>query len=277
MYEGGMKIGIFDSGLGGLSVLQHIAALLPQYSYMYLGDNARAPYGDRSQDVIYEFTRQGVDFLFKNDCAIALLACNTASTGALRRLQQEWLPAHYPGRTVLGIIIPIVETLATLPLGSVVGIIGTRATIDSNVYAIECQKRTVNDMRLVQKACPLLVPLIEEGWAKTIVARKTLRKYLAPIKAVKPAALVLACTHYALMSEAIRHAMGMRVRIIEAGPIVATSLRAYLDLHEEIARTLDRGGARVYCTTDCHSRAKEQATRFWRKPLILDSVRIEGL
>lgn len=270
-----MNIGIFDSGFGGLSVLKHITSLLPQYSYVYLGDNARAPYGDRSQDVIYEYTKQGVEFLFKRDCAIVLLACNTASTLALRRLQQEWLTQHYPDRKILGVIIPIVETLAQLPQGNTVGIIGTRATIHSDVYAVECAKRASNNLKLIQRACPLLVPLIEEGWEKTIVARKVLKKYLAPFRLSKSHALVLACTHYALMLKTIQRIMG-RTRVIEAGPIVARSFQAYLKRHSDLADRLATNSSRIFYTTDHQPRAQELAARFWRESIVLNSVRIEG-
>lgn len=270
-----MNIGIFDSGLGGLSVMKHIASLMPQYSYIYLGDNARAPYGDRSQDVIYEYTKQGVEFLFKRDCAIVLLACNTASTLALRRLQQEWLTRQYPDRRILGVIIPIVETLGELPRGSTVGIIGTRATVDSNVYAIECARRVSNDLKLVQRACPLLVPLIEEGWEKTMIARKVLKKYLAPFRLSKPHVLVLACTHYALMLKTIRHIMG-RTRVIEAGPIVARSFQTYLKRHSELAQRLATNNSQIFYTTDRLPRTQALAARFWRGSITLDSVRIEG-
>lgn len=272
-----MKIGVFDSGFGGLSVLHYILSDLPQYSYIYLGDNARAPYGDRSQELIYEFTRQGVEFLFQHDCEIVVLACNTACSAALRRLQQEWLPKHYPDRRILGVIIPVVEKLATFKKGSVVGIIGTRATINSDVYVAECRKRTQNDIRLIQKACPLLVPLIEEGWNKSIIARKTTKKYLNSFKQTQLDALVLACTHYALIAKMIRGIMGRNVRIIEAGPVVAHSLKKYLADHPEQERLLTKESTLTCYSTDPKARVRDLVARFWQKPLEVLSASIEEL
>ncbi len=272
-----MTIGVFDSGFGGLSILKYLVGCMPDYSYIYLGDNARAPYGDRSEELIYEFTRQGVEFLFQKDCALVLLACNTASAQALRRLQQEWLPLHYPDRRILGVIIPVVEKLSTCAQGSVVGIIGTRATIMSNVYALEAQKRGAEHIHLIQKACPLLVPIIEEGWDKTIIARKAAKKYLTPFKRSRIDALVLACTHYALMKKTIQGIMGARVRIFEAGPIVAASLKRYLARHADMEAALDRKSSVMAYTTDPCRKFQELVIRFWQKPLELMPTKIDHL
>ena len=258
-----MHIGVFDSGLGGLAILKAIKKRLPQYSYIYLGDNARAPYGDRSQDTIYEYTRQGVEFLFRNNCKLVILACNTASARALRRLQQEWLPAHYPDRHVLGVIIPLVESLTKLKKDACVAIIGTRATIGSNVYAIECLKRGASHISLTQKACPLLVPLIEEGWHTTIPARMILKCYLRPLKLKKIQTLILGCTHYTFLQKMISSIMGAQVRILDSGAIVAQSLKHYLERHGEIEATLSKDASIAFYTTDPSPRAKELAARFW--------------
>lgn len=272
-----MNIGVFDSGLGGLSVLKHIALLLPEYSYVYLGDNARAPYGDRSDDYIYECTRQGVEFLFQQNCAVVILACNTASTSALRRLQQEWLPSRYPDRRILGVIIPVVEKLAALKGARKTGIIGTRATVASGAYATECAKRGASHIQLVMKACPLLVPIIEEGWEKTIIARKTLRKYLSSLKEARIDTLILACTHYAFMKKMIQSLVGSRLRIIDPGPIVAASLKDYLARHGEIAGRLSNTPSITCHTTDSSGRAQYLASRFWRKPITIALARIDEL
>lgn len=257
------SIGIFDSGFGGLTVLRAIAARLPSYSTIYLGDNARAPYGDRTSDAIYECTRQGVEFLFQQGCVLVILACNTASANALRRLQQEWLPIHYPERRILGVIIPLVEKLAALPAHTRVGLIGTRATIQSNVYALECAKRSAGHIELIQQPCPLLVPLIEEGWDKKIPARKILKTYLRPFKRKDISSLVLGCTHYALMARPITSIMGTRIRIIEAGPLVAESLRDYLKRHKDLDTLLSKKGERIFYLTDCSERSQALSERFW--------------
>ncbi len=258
-----MHIGFFDSGFGGLSILKQITRILPHYSYIYLGDNARAPYGDRSQDTIYEYTRQGVEFLFRNNCTLVILACNTASARALRRLQQEWLPAHYPDRRVLGVIIPLVESLTTLKKDANVAIIGTRATIDSNVYAIECLKRGASHISLTQKACPLLVPLIEEGWEKTACARMILKRYLRPLKIKKIRTLILGCTHYTFLQKMIGGIMGTQVRTLDSPNIVARSLKQYLERHSEMEVALSKESSIAFYTTDPSPRAKELAARFW--------------
>ena len=258
-----MHIGVFDSGLGGLAILKAIKKRLPQYSYIYLGDNARAPYGGRSQDVIYEFTRQGVEFLFRKDCNLVILACNTATASALRRLQQEWLPSYYPNNRILGIIIPVVETLGTLSQQDPVGIIGTRATVASQAYLYECKKRCAKPIQLVQQTCPLLVPLIEEGWHTTIPARMILKRYLRPLKLKKIRTLILGCTHYTFLQKMISSIMGAQVRILDSGAIVAQSLKHYLERHGEIEATLSKDASIAFYTTDPSPRAKELAARFW--------------
>lgn len=266
------SIGIFDSGFGGLTVLRAITSLMPSYSTIYLGDNARAPYGDRTSDVIYDYTCQGVEFLFKKGCALVILACNTASANALRRLQQEWLPLHYPDKRILGVIIPVVEKLAALPPHTRVGLIGTRATIRSDVYALECAERGAEHIELVQQSCPLLVPLIEEGWDKTIPARKILKTYLRPLKRKDISSLVLGCTHYALIARAIRSIMGTRIRVIEAGPLIAESLRDYLKRHEDINAQLSKKGERIFYSTDCSDRAHALSSRFLGSPITIQCI-----
>ncbi|MEK7649010.1 MAG: glutamate racemase [Patescibacteria group bacterium] len=262
-----MNIGVFDSGFGGLSILKQIVRILGEYSYVYLGDNARAPYGGRSQDVIYEFTRQGVEFLFNNDCSLVILACNTATASALRRLQQEWLPVHHPDRRILGIIIPVVEALGTNSNQGPVGIIGTRATVASQAYIYECNKRCPQPIQLIQQACPLLVPLIEEGWEHTAPMRMILKRYLRPLKLKKIRVLILGCTHYTFLFKTIHAIMGRRVRILDSGTIVAHSLLIYLKRHPEIDNTLSKKTLVDFYTTALTPRAKELAARFWGSAL----------
>ena len=233
-----MKIGVFDSGLGGLIILKEIIKELPQFDYIYLGDNARTPYGNRSQEVIYQFTEQAVDFLFKQDCLLVIIACNTASAEALRKIQQEWLPKNYPDRRVLGVIRPVVEKVATVAQKKV-GVIGTKGTIASQAYIKEIKKIKPR-LEVLQQACPLLVPLVEEGWQKTDLAKKVLRTYLRPLKLAKVDTLILGCTHYPILLKEIKGIMGRRTKVLNSGEIVAKSLADYLVRHPEIETKLDK-------------------------------------
>jgi glutamate racemase len=258
-----MKIGIFDSGFGGIITLRDIVRFMPEYDYIYLGDNARAPYGDRSQDRIYEFTKQGVEFLFAQDCTLIILACNTASAQALRRLQREWLPSNYPDRRILGIIIPIVEAVAKADLHrQSIGLIGTRATIQSKTYLKEIEKHCDTLPPIQQQACPLLVPFIEEGWEHTAPATMVLKKYLSPLKQKKVSTLILGCTHYPAIIKKIKRIMGKNVSIIDPGPIVARSLKDYLGRHAEIESTLSRTSTVRFYTTDVSDHIQSLAQKF---------------
>src|SRR3989338_4317927 len=176
-------IGVFDSGFGGLTIFKHIARALPAYDFVYLGDNARAPYGNRSQETIYAFTVEAVDWLFKQGCTLVILACNTASSEALRKLQQEWLPKHYPDRRVLGVIRPLAEEASKISRFGRIGVVGTKATIESGAYKRELKAQGSPRLRSgqaklkdFQNACPLLVPLIEEGWLDKTETRMILKK-----------------------------------------------------------------------------------------------------
>ncbi len=274
-----MNIGVFDSGLGGLSILSHIVSSMPQYNFVYLGDNARAPYGDRSQERIYEFTVQGVEFLFKQDCHLVILACNSASAFALRKIQQEWLPTHYPNRRVLGIIIPIVEYTSFLVTKSKkplrLGLIGTRATVQSNVYEKEFAKRSTISISLLSQSCPLLVPLIEEGWMKEAPFRMILKKYLRTLKQKQVNALILGCTHYPLVKKIIAEIMGKRVSLIDPGPVVARSLKEYLSRHSEHELLLSKKGLIHFFTTDTSDRTPSLASKFWGKPISVKKISLE--
>ena len=272
-----MNIGIFDSGFGGLTILKAITKILPEYSYVYLGDNARSPYGDRSAERIYEFTRQGVEFLFKKDCALVILACNTASALALRKLQQEWLPKNYPDRRVLGIIIPVVEALAPIRTKKPkrVGVIGTRATILSGVYKKEIEKRGCVLHELIQQPCPLLVPLIEEGWQETPPAAMIIRKYIRPLKLKQVNVLILGCTHYPLIKEKIQSVIGKNVRLLDPGIIVARSLKNYLYRHTEIESALTKTTHLIFFTTDASERVAPLASRFWGSHISFELAKVE--
>ncbi|HDQ22968.1 MAG TPA: glutamate racemase [Candidatus Uhrbacteria bacterium] len=243
-----MKIGIFDSGLGGLIILKDIIKKLPQYDYIYLGDSARVPYGNRSQETIYEFTRQAVDFLFKQDCQLIIIACNTASAEALRKIQQEWLPVNYPDRRVLGVIRPVVEKAVEVAKKKI-GVIGTKGTVSSQAYIQEIAKLDPK-MEVMQQACPLLVPLIEEAWQKNDVTKKVLRTYLKPLKLAEIDTLILGCTHYPILYKEIQGIMGARTKVLHSGEIVADALADYLNRHSEIENKLDKNSNNIYYVTD---------------------------
>jgi len=246
-----VKIAIFDSGFGGLTVFGAIQRLLPQYDYVYLGDNARTPYGHRSFETVYRFTAEAVRFLFAQDCSLIVIACNTASAKALRTIQQTLLPTIEGWRRVLGIIRPSVETLAGEQRGRTVALWGTAGTVQSQSYAIELAK-LAPDMRLVQTACPLLVPLVESGELTGPGLDYFLEKYWAQTSAQQPRvdALLLACTHYPLLLPRIRAVVPEGVEVLSQGAIVAPSLAHYLVRHPEIESRLSRGGTTSFLTTD---------------------------
>lgn len=254
-------IGVFDSGLGGLSVLKHFLADLPRHDYLYLGDTARLPYGEKSPDTIYEYSRQGADFLFRRGCRLVVIACNTASSLALRRLQQEYLPAHYPDRRLLGVIRPLAESLATLPPGKTIGVIGTKATIASGAYEAEIKKLGL-DHKIVAQATPLLVPLIENGWADKPETKMILKKYLHSFKVKQVQALILACTHYPLLYRDFRRLLGKRVYLPDPGEIVSRSLAAYLQRHPELGLAAHADQRRLFFTTDDPSIFQKAAEKF---------------
>ena len=242
-------IGVFDSGFGGLTILKAFLEKLPDYDYVYLGDNARTPYGNKSQEVIYNYTAQAVDFLFSRGCELIVIACNTSSAKALRRIQQEYLPKHYPGKRVLGVVIPIVEEALVNDKIKKVGVIGTRSTINSKVYEIELNKLG-KEIEIYKNACPLLVPLVEEGWTGKPEAKMILKKYLRPLKQKGINALILGCTHYPFMIEDIKRIMGKRVLVLDSPKIVAEKLEDYLKRHPEIEKNISKNKKRIFYTTD---------------------------
>jgi glutamate racemase len=242
-----MKIGIFDSGLGGLNVTHSLIAALPQYDYVYLGDTARVPYGDRSEEVIYEFTEQGVDYLFQQDCQLIILACNTMSAEALRKIQQEYLPAHYPDRRVLGVIIPAAEEVVTRTKNGKAGIIATQATISSKAYIREIHKLDASK-EVFQQATPLLVPLVENNALK--YAGPILDDYLKPLLAEHIDTLVLGCTHYSLLKRQIQEKVGAGVRLVSQDELIPAKLADYLHRHDEIAQKLSSNDDHQFLVTD---------------------------
>ncbi|HEY3131998.1 MAG TPA: glutamate racemase [Acidobacteriota bacterium] len=246
-----MKIGIFDSGLGGLTIFKSIHERLPVYDYIYLGDNARTPYGNRSFEAIYKFTTESVQFLFSQDCYLIIIACNTASAKALRNIQQKILPVTYPTRRVLGVIRPSVEELGRYTQTKTVALWATEGTVKSMSFEIEL-KKLAPEILLIQQACPLLVPLVEAGEFDGVGARHFVEKYWRATKArsAQIDTLLLACTHYPLLLPVIKASLPDSVKILVQGDFVTPSLQDYLHRHPEIDEKLTRHGTTKFLTTD---------------------------
>jgi len=255
-------IGIFDSGIGGLTVFKAIKRKLPNYSYFYLGDSARTPYGGRSQETIFNFTREAVDYLFKAGCQLVILACNTASAEALRRLQREWLPENYPDRRILGVIRPVAEEASKLSKTGRIGVIGTTATITSGAYSREL-KNQQKKLVIIEKACPLLVPLIEEGWQDKVETKMILKKYLRGVKDFAVDTLILGCTHYPLLTKEIKRICGKKITVLDSAEIVAEKTADYLNRHPELDKLLEKNKTVKFLTTDLAEKFDKQATAFW--------------
>jgi glutamate racemase len=304
-----VRIGIFDSGLGGLFVARAIAERLPQYDYLYLGDTKRVPYGNRSQATIHAFTGQALDYLFKHDCQLIILACNTASAEALRKSQQEYLPTFYPDRQVLGVVIPTAEaaieslglpvqpwsertrsaesnayasvaanatTLEGPPRVSAealtpsVGVLATASTVESGAYTRELN-RCYPGTEVHQVAAPLLVPLVENDGLK--YAAPVLDDYLQPLLLANVQSIILGCTHYAALKGMVRERTS--VPVISTDEIVPAKLEDYLSRHPEIESKLSRGGSRQYEVTDLTSTYASMTQRFAGEDLELHLTNIE--
>lgn len=264
-----MKIGIFDSGLGGLIVTHGLIQALPGYDYLYLGDTARVPYGNRGEEAIYTFTREAVERLLAEDCALVLIACNTASAKALRRIQQEYLPVHFPDRRVLGVLIPAAEEAVRVSRSGRIGVLATTATVASESYLREIQK-LVPDASVIQQSAPLLVPLIENAALK--YAPPILRDYLAPLIVADIDTLVLGCTHYPYLAPEIRSIVGDSVAIVSADEIVPAKLVDYLARHPEIDRLLSRQSGRRYLLTDIAPSTQVIATALFGEPIPFEHI-----
>lgn len=244
-------IGIFDSGYGGLTVLKSIREELPQYDYLYLGDNARTPYGTRSFDTVYQYTLEAVQYLFKQGCSLIILACNTASAKALRNIQQLNLPDLAPEKRVLGVIRPTSEMIGKETKSRVIGILGTTGTIMSNSYVLEIEK-FFPGTKVHQQACPMWVPLVENNEFNNdgadFFVSKSVSQLLA--KSTEIDSILLACTHYPLLMDSIRKFIPESIKIISQGEIVARSLADYIRRHPEIEEKCSKGGEVIYQTTD---------------------------
>ncbi len=240
-----MKIGIFDSGLGGLIIARAIQKKMPEYDYVYYGDTKRVPYGNKSHQAVFEFTREAIDHLFrKENCAIIIVACNTASARALRRIQKEYLPNTYPDKKVLGVLIPAAEVAAQYKR---VGILATTGTVNSNTFPAEISKLN-KKTKVLQNPAPVLVPLIEAGEKE--LAKPFLVKYLKPFQNKKLDALVLGCTHYPILKRDIKKLLPKTVKIISQDEIIPAKLKDYLTRHPEITKKLSKKRTVKFITTD---------------------------
>jgi len=268
-------IGVFDSGYGGLTVLKEIVNKLPVYDYLYLGDNARSPYGNRSFETVYHYTLECVEWFFKQGCPLVVLACNTASAKALRTIQQNDLERIAPGRRVLGVIRPTTEVIGNLSETGNVGVLATAGTVASNSYPLEIAK-FYPELKVYQEACPMWVPLIEnneyEGHGADYFVKKNLQTLFA--KGEKIDVVLLACTHYPLMKDKIQEHLPVGVKLLSQGEIVANSLADYLKRHPEIEEKCGKGGSREFYTTDSAEDFDNHATYFFGEAVISKHLEI---
>ena len=261
-------IGVFDSGYGGLTVLKEIIHKLPQYDYLYLGDNARAPYGNRSFETVYHYTLQCVQWFFNQGCSLVILACNTASAKALRTIQQNDLPSIAPDKRVLGVIRPTTEIIGNFSETGNVGILATNGTVASQSYPVEISKFFPR-LKVYQEACPMWVPLVEnnefEGHGADFFVKKHIHNIFAKGRLID--VLLLACTHYPLLKKKIGEYVPVGVKLISQGEIVASSLAEYLQRHPEMAERCSKNRQRSFFTTDSTEDFDSHATTFFGEPV----------
>jgi len=274
-------IGVFDSGYGGLTVLRELVETLPDYDYLYLGDNARTPYGTRSFETVYDYTLECVTYLFEQGCRLVILACNTASAKALRNIQQLDLPRLYPGSTpdalptrrVLGVIRPTAETIGQYTKTGHVGILATNGTVTSESYLVEIGK-FFPELTITQEACPMWVPLIENGEYDHPGADYFVKQHLDRLLTRDPQidTLLLACTHYPLLLPKLHALLPPAIQPISQGPIVAQSLIDYLQRHPDLAAQCSQQGTRRFLTTDSPAEFSRQASVFWGQPVSAEKI-----
>lgn len=269
-------IGVFDSGYGGLTILHGIRQLLPQYDFLYLGDNARAPYGPRSFDVVYEFTRQAVEKLFAMGCQLVILGCNTASAKALRTIQQNDLPGWDPMRRVLGIIRPTAEVIGKLTRNNHVGLLATEGTVRSHSYDMEIAKLWP-DIKVTGQACPFWVPLVEYNEADSPGADYFVKKRIDQLMQQDSDidTIILGCTHFPLLMPKILKYVSPGIRIVSQGEYVAGSLKEYLFRHEDIEKRLTKNGTVKYYTTENPEKFKESACVFLHDNVEVEHIELE--
>ncbi len=269
------KIGVFDSGFGGLDIMREIVKNLPQYNYIYLGDTARTPYGTRSKETVYNFTEQAVEFLFKNECQLVVLACNTASALALRKIQKEYLPYHYPKRQVLGVIIPVAESAIDKTDNERIGVIATQATVASGAFVRELKKIN-SKIKVFQKACPLLVPIVETGKQNPEILKIAFKDYLTSLLEKNIDTLILGCTHYGLLENEIKDFLGKsKIKLIAEGKIVAQKLENYLLRHPEIEKNLSKDSRIEFFTTDLTEKFRILGSEFFGRKIKPKKIKLE--
>lgn len=261
-------IGVFDSGYGGLTILKEIVKALPQYDYIYLGDNARTPYGNRSFETVHEYTLQCVKWFFEQGCSLVILACNTASAKALRTIQQNDLPKLDAAKRVLGVIRPTTEVIGNFSQTKNIGVLATQGTVSSGSYPIEIQK-FFPKVKVYQEACPMWVPLVENNEHTTPGADYFIQKNLRQIfgKGKDIDVLLLACTHYPLLKEKIQQYLPTGVQLVSQGEIVANSLADYLQRHPEIEEKCSQQSKRIFYTTDSAEDFDSHASIFFGEPV----------
>lgn len=259
-------IGVFDSGYGGLTVLKALQQQMPAYDYLYLGDNARAPYGDKSFDAIYNYTLQAVQWFFTQGCELVILACNTASAKALRNIQQKYLPTVAPSKRVLGVIRPTAEVIGQYTKTGSVGILGTQGTVQSGSYLLEIEKFYPH-IKVSQQACPMWVPLIENGEAEEAGTDFYIKKYLDQLFTKDAAidSLLLGCTHYPLLLKKIKQQLPANIKVIEQGTLIGESLQKYLQNHSQMEAELSKTGQCNFYTTGDPAEFNQRAARFFGK------------
>lgn len=269
-------IGVFDSGYGGLTILDKIREVLPEYDYIYLGDNARAPYGTRSFEIVYEFTLQAVNKLFDMGCHLVILACNTASAKALRSIQMNDLPAIDPERRVLGVIRPTVECIGDITQNQHIGVLATAGTIKSESYPLEIHK-LFPEIQVSGVACPMWVSLVENNESQDEGADYFIRKYIDQLLSEDPEidTVILGCTHFPLLLPKIRKYTADNIRVIAQGEYVAKSLKDYLRRHPEMDKKCTRGGSCQFYTTEAEEKFTESASTFLNQEISVKRISLE--
>ena len=266
-------IGVFDSGFGGLTILDGIRSRMPQYDYIYLGDNARQPYGTRSFDVVYEFTLEAVKKLFSLGCPLVILGCNTASAKALRSIQQKYLPDNAPDRRVLGVIRPTAEVVGKLSLTQHIGVLATEGTIRSESYKLEIEKLYPGSV-ITGQACPMWVPLVENNEFDKPGADYFVKDSIDKLLSKDPEidTIILGCTHYPLLLDKIKLYCPENIKIIPQGKYIAESLEEYFKRHKDMNDRITRGGSCKYFTTESRTKFRECASLFLKEDIEVDRV-----
>ncbi len=269
-------IGVFDSGYGGLTILNKIREALPEYDYVYLGDNARTPYGTRSFEIVYEFTLQAVNKLFEMGCHLVILACNTASAKALRSIQMNDLPGIDPERRVLGVIRPTVECIGDITQSRHIGVLATAGTIKSESYPLEIHK-LFPDIQVSGMACPMWVPLVENNESQNEGADYFIRKYINQLLSKDPEidTMILGCTHYPILLPKIQEYTPKHIRIVAQGEYVAESLKDYLSRHPEMIAKCTQNGSCLFYTTEAEEKFVESASSFLNQQIDVKRISLE--